>query len=353
MTMGVRLVVPHDVDRPTGGNIYDLSLAQALTRLGVAVEVVPTRVEELESALVCADSGGDEREFAPTRVLVDGLLACARPEALPEPPQASGGVSGGAPVGPAVGVLVHMPLAWADPGAEAAERRALRSAEFVVATSQWTADFLLRTHDLGEVLVVRPGVEPADVEVGSTPPLLAQVATLAPHKDQLAVVEAMAQVADLPWRLRLAGAVDAEPAYVAQVRAAIDRHGLTDRVEITGPLTRKQAFRGVDLGLLPSRLEAYGLVVTEALARGIPSIVSAGGPEEALGRTSTGVVPGVVVPPRDPVAFADALRRWLTDPEHRADVRAAALARRETLDGWDQAARALVAGLTTIPGIAP
>ncbi len=334
MTMRLRLVVPHDVDRPTGGNVYDLSLAEALTQLGVAVEVVPTRVEELQSAFVCADSGGDEREFAPTRVLVDGLLACARP------------------VDPAVGVLVHMPLAWADPGAEAAERRALRGAEFVVATSQRTADFLLRTYGLGEVLVVRPGVDPADVEVGSTPPLLAQVATLASHKDQLAVVEAMAQVADLPWRLRLAGAVDAEPAYVSQVRAAIDRDGLTDRVEITGALTREQAFRGVDLGLLPSRLEAYGLVVTEALARGIPSIVSEGGPEEALGRTSTGVVPGVVVPPGDPVALAGALRRWLTDPSHRADLRAAALVRRETLDGWDEAARTLVVGLTTVPGIA-
>lgn len=339
MTMRLRFVVPHDVDRPTGGNVYDLALAAALTRLGVVVDLVPTRLQEIENALVCADSTGNVREFAPTHVMVDGLLACARPEVLSQASAVLGGISGG------VGVLVHMPLAWADAGAEAAEGRALKSAHVVVATSEWTADFLRRTYALTEVLVVRPGVDPADVVVGSAPPLLAQIATLAPHKDQLAVVEAMAQVVDFPWRLRLAGAVDVDPAYVDLVRAAVDRLGLGDRVEITGPISRGAAFQGVDLGLLPSRLEAYGLVVTEALARGIPSIVSLGGPEEALGRTPSGIVPGVVVPPGQPDSLAAALRRWLTDPDHRLQLRQAALDRRATLGTWDAAARTLATRL--------
>ena len=42
---------------------------------------------------------------------------------------------------------------------------------------------------------------------------------------------------------------------------------------------RDQAFAGANLLLLPSRVEAFGMVVTEALARGIPAIVTPGGPD--------------------------------------------------------------------------
>jgi glycosyltransferase involved in cell wall biosynthesis len=61
-----------------------------------------------------------------------------------------------------------------------------------------------------------------------------------------------------------------------------------------------------------------------------------------------GVRPGMLVPAGDPVALADALRRWLTRPEVRGDLRAAAAARRSTLDGWDATARALAAALETL-----
>ena len=71
--------------------------------------------------------------------------------------------------------------------------------------------------------------------------------------------------------------------------------------------------------MLPSRAETYGMVVTEALARGIPVLgTQVNGVPEALGAAPDGTVPGLLVPPGDPAALAAALRDWLTDAGLRA-----------------------------------
>ena len=88
--------------------------------------------------------------------------------------------------------------------------------------------------------------------------------------------------------------------------------------------------------VLASRAETYGMVVTEALARGLPVIATAvGGLPEALGRTSDGRRPGLLVPHRDRDALAAALRSWLTDADLRHCLREAARERRRTLSGWE------------------
>ena len=61
------------------------------------------------------------------------------------------------------------------------------------------------------------------------------------------------------------------------------------------------------------------MVVTEALARGLPVIAAdVGGVPEALGHGADGVRPGLLVPPDDPAALGAALRAWLGDAELRA-----------------------------------
>jgi glycosyltransferase involved in cell wall biosynthesis len=84
------------------------------------------------------------------------------------------------------------------------------------------------------------------------------------------------------------------------------------------------------------------MVVTEALARGIPVLgTQVNGVPEALGAAPDGTVPGLLVPPGDPAALAEALRAWLTDAGLRQRWRTAALARRATLRGWDETTRLL------------
>ena len=148
---------------------------------------------------------------------------------------------------------------------------------------------------------------------------------------------------DLPWTCTLVGPLR-DPAYVAAVRGAVARHGLDGRVRLTGPLTGAAldaAYAAADLLVVPSRAETYGMVVTEALARGIPVLASdAGGLPETLGRDPDGRVPGVVVPAGDAAALAAALRGWLIDSG--AAGRAPAGARtsaRPMLHGWEVTAR--------------
>ena len=104
-------------------------------------------------------------------------------------------------------------------------------------------------------------------------------------------------------------------------------------------MTREEAWAGADLALLPSRVETFGMVVTEALARGVPAVVSEGGAEEALGFTADGKRPGVVVTAGDPGDLGLALRRWLTDSAYRGELRTTALTRGATLDGWETTAQ--------------
>jgi glycosyltransferase involved in cell wall biosynthesis len=324
----LRFVVPADVDAPTGGNVYDRAVADVLRRGGDTVDLVRCEPQALQSTL--------ERPWTGL-TLVDGLLASPQPEVVE---------------GARAGVLVHMAMALQtglEPERtaeiEQLERRALQAARPVIATSRWTARYLARQHGLRSVAVATPGVDPADVMPGSDPPLLVHLAALVPHKDQLGVVAALSEVRDLPWRARLAGPVDRDAAYTASVQAAVAAADLTRRIEIPGAMPRELAWSGADLALLPSIVEAYGMVVTEALARGIPAIVSAGGPAEALGFSADGERPGVVVQPGDTAGLTRQLRRWLTDEGHRLRLRSAAASRRPTLPRWDTTARLIRSAL--------
>ncbi len=103
--------------------------------------------------------------------------------------------------------------------------------------------------------------------------------------------------------------------------------------------------------MVPSRAESYGMVVGEALARGLPVLASrVGGLPDALGRAPDGTLPGVLLPPDDPAALTEALARWLDDPHERDRLARAAASRRPTVPGWDRAAAELSAVLARIGG---
>ena len=102
--------------------------------------------------------------------------------------------------------------------------------------------------------------------------------------------------------------------------------------------TRSQtAYAEADVLVLASRAETYGMVVTEALAHGLPVIASAvGGVPEALGHGDDGSTPGLLVRPDDPDALADGAAALAEDPRRRRRLRRSAGLRRLTLTGWSR-----------------
>ncbi len=347
----VHVVLPGDIDdpaAPSGGNAYDRRVCAGLTEAGWTVRELavpgawpdpgPAGHTALAGALAAVPEHGV--------VLLDGLVACAAPQAVV--PHA-GRLR--------VVVLVHLPLGdetgltpQAAAELDARERETLRAAAAVVATSRWAARRLIEQHGLpaGRVHVAAPGVDTSPIATGGDGATqLTCVAAVTPRKGHDVLVAALAALSDLPWRCGFVGALDRAPGHVAELRRTVAACGLGDRVCFAGPRTGDglaAVYAGTDLAVLASRAETYGMVVTEALARGIPVLATGvGGVPEALGRTPDGRLPGLLVPPDDPSALANALRRWLTEPDTRRHLRRAAHDRRATLAGWAATARTVAA----------
>jgi len=243
-------------------------------------------------------------------------------------------------------VLVHMPLGGPTAAADGvaaggAEQAVLSSAAAVVTTSSWTRRWLLDRYALaaGRVHVAEPGVDAAVLAPGTAAGgELLCVAAVAPHKGHDVLLAALAALADLTWSCVCVGSLGRDPEFVDRLVRQARRDRIGDRVHFVGPLAGPDldvAYAAADLVVLASHGETYGMVLTEALAHGLPVVASdVGGVPEALGLGADGLPPGLLVPPGDPVQLADALRRWLADDALRFRLRQAARDRRTTLTAW-------------------
>jgi glycosyltransferase involved in cell wall biosynthesis len=237
--------------------------------------------------------------------------------------------------------LGHRPADGEVDGARAREGAVLSIATAVVTTSAWTRRRLLELYRLpaGRVHVAEPAVDAADLATGTAAGgALLCVAAVTSDKGHDVLLEALATTTDLSWQCVCVGSLDRDPAYVAGLRRRSLDSGLGDRVSFPGPRTGAdldRSYAAADLLVLASRAETYGMVVTEALARGLPVIAAeVGGLTEALGHGADGLRPGLLVPPDDPAALGAALRAWLGDAALRGRLRRAARERRESLRGW-------------------
>ncbi|HET7400107.1 MAG TPA: glycosyltransferase family 4 protein [Intrasporangium sp.] len=349
----VHVVVPSTIDdpaRPSGGNVYDRRVCDGLVAMGWSVHVHATPGPWPHPDSTARAALGRELAAVPDGevALLDGLIACCTPDVVvPEARRLR------------LLVLVHMPLGGpVDDGAgpagpaAAAECEVLSAAAAVVTTSRWTRRWLLQRYalDPGRVVVAEPGAEPAPLAAGSAEGgELLCVAAVTPGKGHDQLLAALARVADLAWRCTCVGALTLDPPFVEGLVRWARESGIADRVHFTGALGGPQldrVYAASDLLLLASRFETYGMVVTEALARGIPAVMtSVGGLPEALGRDAAGARPGLLVECGDTQALAGAVRSWLVEEGLRDRLRAAAAGRRATLPPWSTTARRVAEAL--------
>jgi glycosyltransferase involved in cell wall biosynthesis len=336
----VHAVLPDGIDdpaRPSGGNVYDRQVCDGLASLGWSVHEhpVPGFWQRPDAASFGALTAVIQRIPDGAIVLLDGLVASPAPEVLV--PQARR---------LRLAVLVHLPLGDRPPrdetdDARAREHAVLSAVAAVVTTSAWTRRRLLELYRLTaeRVHVAEPGVNAAEI-AGGTPAggALLCVAPVMFNKGHDVLLDALARISDLAWECVCVGSLDRDPAFAEGVRRRAVDAGIGDRVRFPGPRTGAdldRSYASADVMVLASRAETYGMVVTEALARGLPVIATeVGGLTEALGRAGDGTRPGRLVAPDDAAALAASLRDWLSDTELRRRLRRAAGERRKSLPGW-------------------
>jgi glycosyltransferase involved in cell wall biosynthesis len=328
----LHFIVPAGIDDeawPSGGNTYDRRVRSGLAGAGwsVLVHEVTGPHAALAHALARIPDG--------SVVLLDGLVALPAPDVLvPESRRLR------------LVVLVHMPLGQDEP--DAREAAVLSVAASVVTTSAWARSVLLTNYSLpgDRVRVAEPGVEAADLAAGTaTGGSLLSVAAVIPGKGHDVLVAALATLADRAWRCLCVGSLERDPDFVASVHRRASDGGLNGRLRFPGALPAEdlaRSYEEADLLVLPTRSETYGMVVTEALAHGLPVVAAdVGGVPEAMGHGADGTRPGMLVPSENPVALGNALRAWLGDADLRRRLRRAARERRESLADWSRTTAAV------------
>jgi glycosyltransferase involved in cell wall biosynthesis len=324
------------LDQVSGGYIYDRLVVEQLRELGDEVTVISL------SPGVAPPSLGSDFDV----LLGDEL--CFR-ELLPI---FEAGVGG-----PLRVLLVHHLTAWEHAlGAVhdeilALEKAVIDAADVCIATSHVTAD---RLHAEGLARRVKVAVPGADrlprPESGGQEPSGARlrllfVGNILRRKRVRELCEAVASLATPSVELVLVGA-ELEPDYAAEVRACVAAQQLTARVRFLGGLSAAGVAEQLELAdalVLPSALEGYGMVLSEALWAATPVIAArVGAAEQLIGQTGA----GLLYEPDDDAALGATLGTFAADAVLRGKLRRAAWDAAEILPRWRDTARAVRAVLT-------
>ncbi len=218
--------------------------------------------------------------------------------------------------GPEYSFTVHGPEEFDSPR-ELSLGTKMHNAAFTFAISQFGRSQLCRWADAGDwdrIEVVHCGIEPerfAQVAPMSKGPRhLVAIGRFVEQKGQLALVKAMAQVADKNVHLTLIG----DGGMRGQIEALIAKHKLESRITLTGWLDEKAVRGELDAAhalIMPSFAEGLPMVVMEAMAAARPVIATyiAGTPELVQdGKT------GWLVPAGDVGALAGAIDSFAKTP---------------------------------------
>jgi glycosyltransferase involved in cell wall biosynthesis len=345
----VVFAVPGNLATPTGGYVYDRRMIAELQQLGWQVDVVDLG-EGYPWLSADKRKDGEARLLAlpeDRTVVVDGLALGVLPDAARRMRANYRLIA-----------LVHHPLAL-ESGLSAkqveilraSEREALAAAHHVVVTSRATAKTLAADYGVAadKITIACPGSDPAPAAQGSSDGVvrLLSVGAVVPRKGFDVLIAALATLADLPWRLTIAGDRRRDPDAATRLDADIARFKLASRVDVPGAVSSErlaELYGSADLFVLASRYEGYGMAYAEAVAHGLPVIGTKAG-------AITDTVPadaGVLVDPDDVGALALALRRLIENRDERHRLAASARAAARQLPTWQDAAQKFSAALEAL-----
>ncbi|HEU5346044.1 MAG TPA: glycosyltransferase family 1 protein [Ktedonobacterales bacterium] len=233
--------------------------------------------------------------------------------------------------------------------------RAVRRADHLIAVSQRTADDLVALLGVApkRITVIHLGVDPSvrrvedaatlsatQARYGLRAPFALAVGTIEPRKNYARLIEAFSVARRQPGgpaQLVIAGR---KGWLYDDVFQAVERLNLGDAVRFLDYVPDADLaplYSLASVVVMPSLYEGFGIPVVEAMACGVPVIASTGGSlPEVLGGA------GVLAPPDDVEALAEALTRVVSDAPLRERLIARGYERARAFD-WDAAARQHVA----------
>jgi glycosyltransferase involved in cell wall biosynthesis len=361
----VVFAIPGDINLPTGGYTYNRRVLALLPQYRIDAQHL--WLPDGYPAPSQADLQWTANAFAKLSrkavLMVDGLAYGAMPpdviERAPCP----------------IIALVHHPLCL-ETGLSEARQAELRTSEVlalslarsVIATSAATARTLIDEFGvLGErITVAMPGTDRPPSVVRILPPLakaprrrksttsqpksttpvpvqMLSVGSIVPRKGYDVLVKALDRLRNVPeWRLTIAGATDRSPETTSALLAQIMYSNCWDRVRLAGPMSEQalaELYSSSDIFVMSSLYEGYGMVLAEAMARGLPIVCTTGG-------AAADTVPdsaGIKVPPGDETALTQAIDRVLRDAALRQHLANGSLAAGQALPRWEDTTATIAA----------
>ncbi|WP_210493904.1 glycosyltransferase family 4 protein [Microvirga antarctica] len=331
--------IPGDIDTPTGGYAYDRQVLRRFRAHGI-------KVHHLALPATFPTPSADDIDETIRRlndmprghpIVIDGLAFGALPAGAVARLQS-----------PLI-ALVHHPLGLESGLTEADAARLIQNetavlehAVAVIVTSSATGRLL--ASDFGvpaaRITVAEPGTERAERARGGQGPSLniLAVGSVVPRKGYDVLIKALAGLVDRAWTLTIIGADDRAPDHASAIRRQVAESALNDRIALAGAVTETvldAAYAQADIFVLASHFEGFGMVLTEALARGLPIITTTGG---AAAETVSDQA-ALKVPPGNVSALQIALRHLIEDKDQRRALADQAWREAQSLPGWDDTAR--------------
>lgn len=165
----------------------------------------------------------------------------------------------------------------------------------------------------------QPGEKPEALRGIPTAVALARVF---PLKDVLTMIRACAVTKEEIPNVQyiVYGSLNADPPYVEECRALITELGLDENFKLAGFHSKPhEAFWEGDVSVLSSISEGFPFTVLESMAAGVPVVgTDVGGVKEGIGFGQDAC--GIVVPPRKPREFGEAVTKLLKDSRLRTQL---------------------------------
>lgn len=206
-----------------------------------------------------------------------------------------------------------------------------KRAKQVVAVSEFTRQLALAHYSV-DIRVIPNGADfthlvTEKIEVNRIPRIVF-AGRFVSQKNPLAIVRVLSALNDLDWTCSMLG----DGPMFEEVKAEIEKHGMTERFHLTGwvtPADVLKEFSQSDILFMPSLSEGLPVVGVDALVKGLAIVASNIGGFLDLVKPEEN---GYLIEVQDEAGFSSALRDLLSNRERLAQFRCASLEKAKNFD---------------------